>query len=239
MGTVERSGPRGPGAAARATRRAGAAGFTLMELMVVVVLVAILAILAIPAMRRSRDDKVAFDHARLTQLLIHRARTRAAGRGGAHLVAMDAGAARGRILLFEALDATAPPTGPNPASSCKTLNQWQQVPAWLPGVVGNQARIVDYLDFNTGGVNDDADIRAEFRLNDVTTGAAVMCITPGGTTFVGVGADIASAITDMQSQLPFNGALEARLSRHTGGTPIGITRRVIAAGMASPRIKSE
>ncbi|HSO40988.1 MAG TPA: prepilin-type N-terminal cleavage/methylation domain-containing protein, partial [Labilithrix sp.] len=70
-------------AAQRRRRRAGQAGFTLIELMVVVVLISIIAVIATPAMRVARDDRLAFDYARRIEQMIDRARTRAAGRGGA------------------------------------------------------------------------------------------------------------------------------------------------------------
>ncbi len=211
-----------------------------MELMVVVVLVSILAVLAIPALRRARDDKAAFDYARQAQLLIARARARAAGTGGAHLVVTDGKTGvRGRVLLFEARDGTAPPGGPNYTSSCKRAGQWDQVDAFAPGVVGNIARIVDGFDLNGTGIVVDADIRALPYVDNAAYGAAVLCVTPGGQTFAGRGADLAGAIGDMIASTAFTGVYEVRVMRHVGGAQIGLTRRVIAAGMAAPRIRSE
>jgi prepilin-type N-terminal cleavage/methylation domain-containing protein len=232
-------GAAGPNAGAR--RRALARGFTLLELMVVVILVSILSILAVPAMRRMRDDKAAFDYARQIQQLVHRARVRAQGTGGAHLVTYEQGSdMRGRVLLFEARDGSPPPSGPNYASSCKLAAQWDEVASFVPGVVtGTRARIVEGVDLNTEGINVDADIRAVARLAGAATPAAAMCITPGGVTYVAAGGSVTDAILEMQRQTPFTELLEVRVSRFDGGLPIGLTRRVLAVGSASPRMRSE
>jgi len=241
-GLVGARGEKAAIAARRARRRrALSAGFTLVELMVVVVMVSILALLATPTMRTARDDRLAFDYARRIQQMIHRGRTRAAGRGGAHLfVASPSGANRGRFLLFEALDAAASPNGPNPTSSCKTANQWDDVLTFVPGAVSTRARIVEGLELNTIGVNVDADIRTAFFNNGASSPAVVMCVTPSGATFVGAGASVGAAIATMQAQtVSYTGTYEIRVTRNRGGTPIGLSRRVLNAGAAAPRILSQ
>jgi hypothetical protein len=210
--------------------------------MVVVVLISVLAVLATPAMRNARDDRLTFDFARRIEQLIQHGRTRAAGRGAAELfVASPAGGTRGEFLLFEALDGTPGPTGPNPISTCRGLGEWNDVLAWAPGVVGNSARLIDGFNMNdTAGVVVNADIRAQFYLTDVSQGAIVMCVTPLGTTYVGVGSNVSSAIVNMQAQvLPFNSFMEIRVTRNNGGVQAGLARRVLTAGTAAPRIKSE
>lgn len=224
-------------AALRHARRRLAAGFTLVELMVVVILVAVLAMIAVPALSTSRADRLAFDYARQIQGLITRARARAAGRGAAHLIVAAPSGVRGKVLLFEALDAATP--GPNPVGSCKLPNQWLEATTFTPGTIGMRARIIDGLDLDAAGVNTSADIRADFSLDSVATPAWAMCITPNGTTYVGVGGAEGAAITDMQSRTPFTGVLEARVTRNRAGAPIGIRRRVIATGTAAPRVRSE
>jgi prepilin-type N-terminal cleavage/methylation domain-containing protein len=226
----------------RARLRVRGGGFSLLELMVVVILVSILSILAIPTMRRMRDDKAAFDYARQIQQMIHRGRARAQGTGGAHLVTYDAGTdGRGRVLLFEARDGAAPPAGPNFIGGCKRAAQWDDVLAFTPGgLPGPRARIVDGLDLNSLGINVDADIRSVAALAGAEQPALAMCITPNGTTFVGVGGGLGAAILSMQEQQqPFSDVAEVRVFRRAGGTQVGLTRRVIAVGSASPRIRSE
>lgn len=234
----------------RALRRAAAAGFTLIELMVVVVLISILALLATPAMRTSRDDRLAFDYARRIEQMIQRTHTRAAGRGAAHLfVAAPSGANRGRFLLFEALDGTLPGTGgPNPRSSCKQplivggvpQNQWADVSAWAPGAVSNTARLIEGLELDAPGANVDADIRTAFTAYLATAATVVMCVSPGQATWVGVGANIAAAVADMQARvLPFSSSVNIAVTRNRGGAPIGLTRNVVVTGTAGPRIFSQ
>ena len=97
--------------------------------MVVVVLVAILAIIAAPAMRVARDDRLAFDFARQIQQMTQRAKARAAGRGGAHLIVGGPSGTRGKVQMWEALDSTLAPTGPNPVEQLlrKGVGQWAPV----------------------------------------------------------------------------------------------------------------
>ena len=205
--------------AARLARRRLEAGFTLIELMVVVVLIAILAMIAAPAMRIARDDRMAFDYARQIQQMTNRARTRAAARGGAHLILVSPSGIRGRVFLFEALDGTAAPLGPNPSSSCRTVNQWAAAPVFDPAVpVANpNSAFVEGLDLDSNGVNVDADIRAAFLITDpadptvlVPTAAMAICITPNGTVFAAEGANMAAAIANMQQRAPFTGIAEIR-----------------------------
>jgi type II secretory pathway pseudopilin PulG len=211
--------------------------------MVVVILVAMLTVLAIPGMRRARDDRVAFDYARQFAGVLHRARTRAASRGAAHLVTLTPGAGgRGTIYLFEALDnapAGAPTYGPNPVSSCKGLGQWDPAATFAPGTYDNQARIVEGVDLNTAGVNVDADIRAVYRVLSADQPFVAVCVTPGGTSYVGAGGSVAAAVTDMQGQLPFADVVEVRVQRGPVGAPVGLSRRILVAGSSAPRLKSE
>ena len=210
--------------------------------MVVVVLISVLAVLATPAMRNARDDRLTFDYARRIEQLINHGRTRAAGRGAAELfVASPVGGARGEFLLFEALDNTPGPTGPNPISTCRGNGEWNDVLAWAPGTISNTARLVDGFNMNdTAGVVVNADIKTQFFVNDTSQNAVVMCITPLGTTYIGVGGNLSAAIANMQSQvLPFNTFMEIRVTRNNGGVQAGLARRVLTAGTAAPRIKSE
>jgi len=232
--------------AARLARRRLEAGFTLIELMVVVVLIAILAMIAAPAMRIARDDRMAFDYARQIQQMTNRARTRAAARGGAHLILLSPSGIRGRVFLFESLDGTAAPLGPNPSSSCRTAN-WVAAPGFDPAVPvpDPNSAFVEGLDLNSNGVNVDADIRAAFLITDpasplvlVPTTTLAICITPNGTVFAAEGATMAAAIANMQQRAPFTGIAEVRITRNRGGGPVGLSRDVTLAGAAPARIHS-
>ncbi|CAN5917758.1 hypothetical protein BH11MYX4_BH11MYX4_13570 [soil metagenome] len=210
--------------------------------MVVVVLISIIAVIATPAMRVARDDRLAFDYARRIEQMIDRARTRAAGRGGAHLfVAVPSGASRGKFLLFEALDGTLPAAaGPNPVSTCKAANEWTDATTFVPGAASNNARIVDGLDLDSVGINTNADIQTTFQLGGATVGAIALCISPGGTTYAGSGATMALAIADMQARtLPFNSVIDIAVTRNRGATAVGLQRHILVAGTAAPRIRSQ
>lgn len=225
---------------ARAARRGRSAGFSLIELMVVVILVAILAVMAAPAMRTARDDRMTFDYARQVSQLLHRARARAAARGGAHLVTLDKTTGRGRFLLFEALDGSlAVDGGPRPVSSCKEANQWSEIATFAPGVVGVRARIVDGVDLNTTGVNVDANIFADVKIANTATSFVVFCVTPAGTTYVGSGGDSNGALLAMQTALPFNDVLDVSVQRHdASNVALGLGRHVIVASSGAPRLRS-
>ena len=206
----------------------------------VVVLISIIALIATPAMRVARDDRLAFDFARRIEQLQDRARTRAAGRGGAHLfVAAPSGASRGKFLLFEALDNVAS-AGPNPVASCKNRNEWDDVITFSPGTISNTARIVDGLDLDSAGINVNADIRTAFTVGGASRAAVVVCITPGGTTFVGSGGNLAAAIANMQSSTTqFNSVVDIAVTRNRGAVPVGLERHVLLAGTAASRIRSQ
>lgn len=211
--------------------------------MVVVMLIAILTVIAAPAMSRARDDRIAFDFARQISGVIHRARTRAAGRGAAHLVAIDpgGGANRGRVLLFEALDGVAAASGgPNPVSTCRTAGQWATVKDFTPGTWDTTSRIVEGVNLNGTGVVSDSDISMASYVDGTAKTYIAICITPTGRSYVGSDStQIAAAITNMAQSAPFTGTVDLRVSRHSGGTAVGLTRHVIVPGGSAPRVRSE
>ena len=242
------SRPARPARRARRARRRFEAGFTLIELMIVVVLVSILAVIAAPAMRVARDDRMAFDYARQIQQMASRARARAPARGGAHLFIGGPSGVRGRIWLFEALDSTTAPLGPNPSSSCRSAGQWAPVVGYNPNspTASNVATMIEGLELNSPGANVDADIRATFFISAVgdptslaTTPAFALCVTPSGTAFAAGGADMATAILAMQAAPPFTGVLEIHINRNDAGLPVGISRNVTIAGSSAARIHSK
>jgi hypothetical protein len=228
--------------------RRRASGFTLLELMILVLVDAVLALLAAPALQGTRNDRMCFDFARTYSAIIHRARVRASARGGAHLVAVNIGGAgpRGDIGLFESIDATpAAAGGPKPVASCRLNNQWAGVAGFVPGGPSPAlAPVVEGMSIDQSGDQTTvaatwSNIQSQIRLNGAVVAAAVICYTPGGTIYVGAGGGIAAALLAMQTAPPFDGVLEIRIRRtDPGGTPIGLTRRVIIAGNSFPRIQS-
>lgn len=228
-----------------------------MELMVVVVLIAILAAIAAPSLVRSRNDRVAFDFARRASDLVHAARSRAMGTGAAHVLVFSndttMGGNRGALILFEALDGEPAPAGPNPHPSCRTATLgW--VGGWTPGgLASSNARFIDAVNVNDNGSGKSAQAKEDIwmaaskvRVSDGTSvplSTFAVCITPNGTTYVGEGSSQAAAVTALATASPFTDVLELEVARHNGGPPtgtvVGLRRKVIMAGAAQPRIKSE
>ena len=237
--------------ALRRTRsRRRSAAYTLIELMVVVVLIAILAMAGAPSFVKARSDRLAFSYARQVGEIVHNARARSAARGSAHMVVYDGTTygARGALFSFEALDntdASATPPGPNPAPSCKTPGQWQGVQGYTAGTATNLFGLIDGLNINptsTAAIEVVENITMIAYPTPSTTAmkAFVLCTTPNGTTFYGTGSTVDDAVTAMQASIPFTGIVEIDVARHdSGGTIVGLNRRVLITGGAAPRIKSE
>ena len=216
--------------------RSGLRGFTLIELLAVVAIIAILAATATPvAVEQLRDRKVqraATDVASYFRT----ARTRALGRGSAHLVRYKApasGKGVGNLQLFEsvqvpgaspAVAAQQVGTCALPVSSC-TLTQW---PA--PGAgdsASSGTRQVSWWPDTALG-QDYAQIRVTppENLNDV-------CITPTGRLFGRASAAGGGGFTEIRSVPAFS------LQRLAVGTdaPIGLTRRVLILPNGSVRVE--
>jgi hypothetical protein len=183
-----------------------------------------------------------FDYARQIQQVAHRTSVRAAGTGGAQLF-VATGNGRGEYQLYEALDNVAGPTppGPNPVSSCKVDGQWAAVPGFT-FAASNLTRYVDGLNLNTLGVNVDANVTSELSITPpaspdapATTAALAICVTGNGTTYAAGGADVADAIKNMVLAAPFRGVAQITLRRGGG---VGLTRSVVLAGAAAPRVYS-
>lgn len=221
--------------------------------MVVVMLIALIAVLAVPSFVEARNDRAAFDYARQYQQLLVQGRARAAGTGSAHLAILTGGTGgRGILRLYSALDG-AVTAGPNPVASCKGITQWTAAIPELDGsfptnavLTGNMVRFIDYVDLNRGGINEQMDVRAKLVIGAGALGAGMddtaalaICVTPSGVAYVGSGADAASAVAAMRTTTPFTGIAEARIQRNRGTTGIGLRRRVVIAGGAAPRLRSD
>lgn len=212
--------------------------------MVVVILISVLAMLAMPAMTMARDDRMAFDYARRIADIVHRARTRAIGRGAAHMVVVQAGGGAGQVLLFEALDGVSGPgtPGPNPVSSCKAANWAPDIAAWVPGTInGMNARFVEGVDLNGTGIEAKVGLGATTKLAGAPAAAVtVYCVTPYGTSFAATNSSIATAVADMIASQRFTDVLEVTVQKGVMlGAPTGLARRVVVAGDAAPRIQSQ
>lgn len=237
----------------RARRRASASGFSLIELMVVIVLVALLAAMAIPALKGARDDRACFNFARQYSQLIHHGRTASSQSGTASLVVIDAAAGiRGTARIFQAQNTgvfpapfrvqNPPEALPVPQPSCMVPTQWAAVPGFAIGTPGAPASpFLDGVNMTTTNAGDAFyNVASQIFLNGAVTPAAVICYTPAGTAYVGIGADVTAAIAAMYGSQPFSGILEVEIRRRNAADlGIGIRRRVVVAGGAQPRIQSQ
>jgi hypothetical protein len=220
--------------------------------MVVIIMISLLALMAVPAMKTARDDRMAFDYARQFQSMIHRAEVRAMARGAAHLVIIDtSNGSKGRISLFEAVDATpAAQGGPKPVSSCRGqrdvngvfFDHWSQAAGWLPGqALPTQSPLIESINLDGAGV--EAGMNLFATLTEQTAGGVrviALCYTPGGAVYVGTGGAPAAAIAPKRVAVPYNQYFEVEIARHDASNNVlGLRRRVIVAGGAAPRIQSQ
>jgi hypothetical protein len=111
-------------------------------------------------------------------------------------------------------------------------------------VASGVATIIEGLELDVP-INVDPDIKAEFAITApanpavlVVTPALALCVTPNGTVYAAEGADMGTAIANMQARAPFTGIAEIRITRSEGGTPKGLSRNVTIADGAAARIHS-
>jgi len=214
-------------------------------------MISILAIIAVPAMRAARDDRMAFDYARQFQGVIHRAEIRAMARGSAHLVLVDTSVGRGHISLFEGVDATpAAQNGPKPVSSCRGqrdatgtyVDHWAGAEGWAAGTPSPAlSPLVESVTLDGPGV--EAKMNLFAVLTEQTAGQVAtiaLCYTPGGTVYVGTGGNPTGAVGTMRIASVYNQFFTIAIARHdAGNNPVGLTRRIIVAGGAAPRLVSQ
>jgi len=70
-------------------------------------------------------------------------------------------------------------------------------------------------------------------------GAIAICTTPSGATYVSTGSDRADVVDKLSNANLYAGTVEIDVTRNSSGTPVGLTRRVVIAYGAQPRIKSQ
>lgn len=215
-------------------------------------MISLLAIMAVPAMKTARDDRMAFDYARQFQAIVHRAEIRAMSRGAAHLVLIDrSGGTRGRATLFEAIDATpVVQGGPKPVSSCRGqrdingafVNHWAGAEGWTPG--GANPLLSPVIEtVNVDGTGVEAGMNLFATLTEQLAGQVAtiaVCYTPGGNVYVGTGSNPTGAVAAMRIAPVYNRYFQVSLARHDpGNNTVGLTRNIIVAGGAAPRIVSQ
>jgi type II secretory pathway pseudopilin PulG len=208
----------------------------LIELMVVVAIISIFAAIAVPAMLSSSDDRRAFELSHRTAQLFQSARARALATGSAHLVVMTtsgfgAVADRGTFQVYQGYYNTVSGTGA-PTANCNLAGQWAALSAVAPAPfpVGPTAVLVDGLNYQYSA---DATLRSQFKLNGaLTTGADVVCFTPGGRVYY---APTAAGLTTAG---PLSQPFEVQLRRYATAAGEGLTRSVMINGSDTARVRS-
>jgi prepilin-type N-terminal cleavage/methylation domain-containing protein len=207
--------PRGP-TRARAAER----GFTLLELMTVVVIVGILAAMAVPSMLTAQQERRGFQGAADFAALFREGRSRAAGRGVAVQVQINAVGGDATADLREGPSRVMTNLQPGDLGGCNTI-------AW-----GSQPVLQTVA--MAGGIYAQNDMRVTMLVGvpSVPAQNATICFTPGGRVLM-------SSTNGGGAALNNNGAIELLVQRAPGGVPVGISRTVVLPTTGSPRIISQ
>lgn len=190
-------------------------GFTLLEVMAALMVASLLAAAALPLMSGRARDRRAQQFSQQIALFYREARTRAMGRGTAHLVRFSTTVnPQGRLDLYEAVQAV----GSNGAGNCQNLplmgvNSCSLV-TW---VTGAESRLVDSLVEPYGGVN--AEVFATFDHDGTAEPTADICFSPGGRSYFRATAGGLFAA--------FNGVEMVKVRRKVGGNYVDLLERQV------------
>lgn len=209
-----RSLPSSP-ALHRARLRSSQRGFTLLEVMAALLVASLLAAAALPLMNTRSRDRRAQQFAQQIALFYREARTRAMGRGTAHMARFSTSTnPQGRMDMYEAVQTV----GANNAGSCQNLpligvNSCNSV-NW---VAGAQSRQIDTLVEPFGGAN--AEVFATFEYNNSLQAAVDVCFSPGGRSYIRPTTNGPFSI--------FNGVQMIKVRRKVGGSFVDLLERQI------------
>lgn len=183
--------------------------------MAALLVASLLAAMALPLMSIRSRDRRAQQFAQQIALFYREARTRAMGRGTAHLVRFSTSTnPQGRLEMYEAVQTV----GSNNAGSCANLpyigvNSCASV-AW---VTGAQSRQVDVLVEPFSGAN--AEVFSTFEFNGGVQADVDVCFSPGGRSYIRPAVNGPFSI--------FNGVQMLKVRRKVGGNYADLLERQI------------
>jgi type II secretion system protein H len=193
-------------------------GFTLLELMVVVVIVGIVSAMAIPSMLTAQQERRGFQGAADFAALFREARSRAAGRGVAVRIDINAIGGQATATLKEAPSRVVTNLQPGDLGGCNTV-VWGAQPV--------QATVA-----MAGGIYTQNNMEVTMFANAAPVQDANICFTPGGRVLMSTTNAGGVAVNN-------GGAVQLLVRRVVGGIPVGIRRTVLLPTTGSPRIMSQ
>jgi len=121
------------------------------------------------------------------------------------------------------------------------INHWSAAETWTPGAANPAlSPIVENVNVDGPGVEAQMNLFATLSENGAAATVIAACYTPGGNLYVGTGSNTTGAVGAMRTAPVYNRYFEIALARHdSGNNTQGLTRRVIVAGGAAPRLPSQ